>query len=90
MDFSSKGPDGPAILLYNFSHKELDAWRFRMRGFPGIRLIPVSESAFGPNASGGSGGAVFGSRERGSGLLSAHGRLCKHSRTAGVSADLYL
>ena len=43
----SKGPDSPAVLLYNFTAKELEAWKFRMRGFPGIRLIPVPQSAYG-------------------------------------------
>lgn len=33
----------PTMLLYGFTQKELAAFRFLMRGFPGIRLFPVAE-----------------------------------------------
>lgn len=35
----------PTLLLYSFTEKELSKFRFLLKGFPGIRLMPVPESA---------------------------------------------
>ena len=36
----------PTLLLYSFTEKELAKFRFMLKGFPGIRLISVPESAY--------------------------------------------
>lgn len=36
----------PTVLLYSFTQKEQETFRFLLRGFPGIRLIAVPEQAY--------------------------------------------
>lgn len=38
--------NAPTLLLYSFTPKEQGAFRFLLRGFPGIRLIAVPETAY--------------------------------------------
>ena len=37
----------PSILIFNYTEAEQKAWSFLLRGFPGVRVLPVSRGQFG-------------------------------------------